>query len=1224
MPSTPRFHRGYSKRVRRAFSDASESSDPEPEQDSESEQGSEQEQESSSESEQSEHEQQPPPGVAPGKTRKREPWWTPLAWIERFETTFCSPTMQIAQIANGPFAGYVPWGERAGTYMPGYGPPSDETLAEAEKIAVLRNPPYESESDLESEHEPGSTPASAPDGGSSSSSSDTDSDDADGEDADRGGEDDGVVMAQGVAAGGNTSDGESVNHDALGAPDGPPVPSSPPALERPGQTADDVVVLPSSQPTEPHQIPHTEVEAQSTSPHKDPTAERFGRLDRTAQYVLKQAAARRSSSPAPSKQDADGSPSKRKEAPLPGIPATAHSSSPTSNGVSDTTTTTSVLITRQLTQEDGGDGDNDGENDSDDSAPPSNQELAVLMSSSPAPARGGGPGHEARVSPKHVGARKKPTLPPTAAASEGGTTDYTTSSTEPSCGIPARLPETPPRPPRRQAPAATGPPATAPPRFGNRNRDCSPSPSAAFILNGISQRRSTTLMLADYRSPATVDSKPAPSTSGKRNVSMTAAISGRGDSIARKSSRLLSAPRSSAEGAVELTKSTPEKHAKPTALPAELNPPAVPAVIPQEDETGSRDEGGDDAGHALSTNGAGRTATTDDADEQPVITHPLKSFQAINDVAPSQEAAPLPGTPQRQLGSRQDAKGAEQEEEALDYVLRESPGWLRSITEVGTSSRPTNPRRWWHRARAETSPTAPAARTQHDTTSASDGPSDDEEADNGVDTVEKSGEKTAPNSVPLPPVKFACAVAARPQEKEEEAPVPQSKKRKRAPTAGEDAALRVDPLVRLSLCDAPPSPLYQGERSGDLTEANRGRQPDNEAKVEVEKEVTTEVSGRGKKQKRKAKHTTNAPPPQNPSVSHDAARNPDSGSRDDNDDKKASPSKKKGPVGAGQKRKRCASWQEATQQPAEGGGGRNKSGRGTTKKGKKGKKAKRNAGAGTSGGGRGDVDPEGPPAKKQKRRHGPENKADAKNWLRQGGRKKQGHPGQDAPGADMHHDRGGEPDPGHVNVNSHSGKTTEGLPALPPTQGLTMPGNDVNGANGKDGVKLNRKQRRKLERERTLMQMKQQEQQHDVQDNGEPSHHTPTSTIPMPLNGSSFTKTVAATLSGPPLNTDANADMPSCGDDDGDHTHASPQSKPKSESKSKSKSSKKEKKSARHSRARANSVSAPKTARDESRNRARSTMITPPATSSRPSSPGSSRGGVSVLGGDGVIPPVGV
>ncbi|KAJ1327406.1 hypothetical protein MN608_06733 [Microdochium nivale] len=145
---TQHFGRGYNKRVRQVFSDASESSDAEM---------------TPKGGEEISHErviapgkskimdtdhyrlQQPPikqiessySSVQTGTTAllskkaplsahpARRPWWHPWGWINRYETVFLPGGI----IGNGPFEGYELFNETPGVYMVDCEPPTDELLA---------------------------------------------------------------------------------------------------------------------------------------------------------------------------------------------------------------------------------------------------------------------------------------------------------------------------------------------------------------------------------------------------------------------------------------------------------------------------------------------------------------------------------------------------------------------------------------------------------------------------------------------------------------------------------------------------------------------------------------------------------------------------------------------------------------------------------------------------------------------------------------------------------------------------------------------------------------------------------------------------------------------------------------------------------------------------------------------------------------------------------------
>ncbi|OTB11499.1 hypothetical protein K445DRAFT_321889 [Daldinia sp. EC12] len=71
---------------------------------------------------------------------ERKSWWNPQAWIDRYETGFMIDFDVPGRLWLGldPFKGWISDGPGKGTYMPGYEPPDDAAIAEAEKTAVLR------------------------------------------------------------------------------------------------------------------------------------------------------------------------------------------------------------------------------------------------------------------------------------------------------------------------------------------------------------------------------------------------------------------------------------------------------------------------------------------------------------------------------------------------------------------------------------------------------------------------------------------------------------------------------------------------------------------------------------------------------------------------------------------------------------------------------------------------------------------------------------------------------------------------------------------------------------------------------------------------------------------------------------------------------------------------------------------------------------------------------
>ncbi|KAI5859585.1 hypothetical protein GGS23DRAFT_314175 [Durotheca rogersii] len=133
---TRRFGRGYSKRVRDAFSDASASSASEVEKDTWAPKPG-----------------MLPPGprpassrqgsfentvVSPPLTTQRQPSWEPLAWIQKYETLFQGDRAGRLWFANGPFKGYIWSGPGEGSYMFGCRAPDERTLLKAERVAIAR------------------------------------------------------------------------------------------------------------------------------------------------------------------------------------------------------------------------------------------------------------------------------------------------------------------------------------------------------------------------------------------------------------------------------------------------------------------------------------------------------------------------------------------------------------------------------------------------------------------------------------------------------------------------------------------------------------------------------------------------------------------------------------------------------------------------------------------------------------------------------------------------------------------------------------------------------------------------------------------------------------------------------------------------------------------------------------------------------------------------------
>ncbi|KAI1097804.1 hypothetical protein F4804DRAFT_151078 [Jackrogersella minutella] len=287
-------------------------------------------------------------------TRARNPQWSPRSWMEKYETGFMPDRTGGVWLADGPFKGWILDGTGAGSYTPGYKAPDNETLAEAEKTAVLRGHPTwtDSEDDYQS----------------------------------------------------------NVEH--------PPVPNASPEVLK---------------------ITKSLAEADNKA------AERAESMENTKQYVL---TASRKDVDSQQKAGLPRPISSRTRVRLPANLAPTTTPKDVQSPPSATSDTTSILITKQLMG---------------DCAPPSNQELAELISSSPMNRRANGSSPVQNF--------------------DDGHTSSSGSSTEPSCGIPARIsPKTPlhhratPTPPNRRAP------------FGSEHA------SAMHVLNGIAGRRTTRSM----------------------------------------------------------------------------------------------------------------------------------------------------------------------------------------------------------------------------------------------------------------------------------------------------------------------------------------------------------------------------------------------------------------------------------------------------------------------------------------------------------------------------------------------------------------------------------------------------------------------------------------------------------------------------------------------------------------------------------------------------------
>lgn len=677
MQATSRFHRGYPKRFREKFSDASDSDDSEDEASSDDD-----------------------TTTQSTKVLTRNPWWNPMGWIMRYQTTFGS---QSGEIADGPFKGYIPFGPRAGTYLPSYGPPSDKKLAEAEKTAVLK--------DAWSDCTPGdSTAVSSDVDDDVSESEDTDGEDVEDNSIPKKNESD-----EGVSTGSSLEGLVDSRH--LAVPDrghGVVQSRSGRPIEIPSSQTPDLSITSTSEDKDVEDV---------SSLLRNIAAERAERLDRTTQYILTgNRTQERPSSNTHVLSDASDSTSQKLPSNL--APATTPAvNSSTPSGVSETT---SIQIAQQLTQD---------SQLTQDNAPPSNQELGILLSSSPSRAS-----NPRKATPAKAKAKAKARIPRVFAGPDHDDA-FTTSSTEPSAGIPARLP--PKTPPRKQRSVPSTPEVVAAsPQLEHH------SPSADFILNGIAHRRSTRLMsvssaIRPNYSFAGLESSsniPAPDQSPSKSPSRPARevlVTSKNDEVLPSKDGKDEAPSSHAAAgiSIELPTMTTEKQAEYETVSAAVSTPASP--------------------------------------EQDLIDdpHPLKSFEAINKVSAGADVS----TPEPRDAS----------EEALEYVLRESPKWLNSITQVASTDPSTKLLADSNTTKEERLSSRSVARARRSSVVNGD--------KNMDDSVLVPADRQSVTPVPLP------VTPTFPDLNDERVSqqTPRSKKRKRASTANEVVPLASNPLVSL-------------------------------------------------------------------------------------------------------------------------------------------------------------------------------------------------------------------------------------------------------------------------------------------------------------------------------------------------------------------------------------------------------------------------------------------
>ncbi|KAI1086777.1 hypothetical protein F5B19DRAFT_477910 [Rostrohypoxylon terebratum] len=489
----PKFGRGYSKRVRDAFSNTSSSNKSGDE-----------------ESEKVDSNITLPPIQDSGSdsrktvttklneaTEKRQ--WSPLSWMEKYETEFMPGMDGNVWLATGPFKGWILDGPGAGKYIPGCKEPDDRTITEAEKTAEIRwNLRWgDSEAHYASDTE--------------------ESDEVHDEQTMSDIRDAGLTHFQSPV--GNSKE--------------MPLPET---------------ILPIISPNVSETAnPQVNID--------DKTVERAARTERTKQYVLSGG-----SSNDLKFHESAGIPSPISSRTRRKFPARFAPTAPPEDAPSPPSAeseTTSTLITQQLIN---------------DCAPPSNQELAELMSSSPAIRHASTPSliHQA-----------------------DGSAD--SSSSESSSGIPAHIS---PKPPTRSLEVVR----TQEVSFGPEHVD------AAHILGGIAGRRTTRSLTNHF--PSTTKSNQVP-----RDVK-------RGSTAIR----LESSNRSQ--------KDSPKAH-----IVVEV--PGLPTEEQDEYEV-------------VSLNPEIRSTLSP------------KSFKEINEAT-----------------SKGDIKSNDpDEEQTLDYVLRQSPRWLAGITEA--------------------------------------------------------------------------------------------------------------------------------------------------------------------------------------------------------------------------------------------------------------------------------------------------------------------------------------------------------------------------------------------------------------------------------------------------------------------------------------------------------------------------------------------------------------
>ncbi|KAI2465768.1 hypothetical protein F4781DRAFT_435102 [Annulohypoxylon bovei var. microspora] len=387
-----KFGRGYSKRVRDAFSDASISRGSEDETNEEQADVNTTLQSSPD----SKRDGEESVAARPADSA-RKPWWSPHLWMEKYETLFMPGRDGRVWLADGPFKGWILEGLGAGGYIPGCKEPDDETLVEAEKTATLRWPSRWAEFE-------------------------SDSDDDDTSDAE-----------------GSHEEEASTEQITSGVPGDAALVN----IQRP-PTGDSKARSRHESPS-PDISPKVPRRASPRAKVKDKAAVRADYMERTKQYVLAGGSDNNIGARQITNPPKPNGTITREEFPTSLTPATAPQGALSPPSVESETTST--LITQQLI---------------DDCAPPSNQELAELMSSSPA----------TRLANASSPVRKTDEL------AESDDDQTSSSSSEPSSGIPAHISPKP----RLQSPEI---PRTRDASYGLEHVN------AAHILGGIAGRRTT-------------------------------------------------------------------------------------------------------------------------------------------------------------------------------------------------------------------------------------------------------------------------------------------------------------------------------------------------------------------------------------------------------------------------------------------------------------------------------------------------------------------------------------------------------------------------------------------------------------------------------------------------------------------------------------------------------------------------------------------------------------